>query len=107
MHGVSKQTWRENNYIVRQYSNNNNNNNNQEQTSTTATENQQDDNSSDAEVQQLLYDYRCFKEEIQEAIHDKDYDGINEVDPNREGKYRKEARSEAEVQQSLSDPQSF
>ena len=81
--------------------------NNQEQTSTTTTENQQDDNSSDAEVQQLLYDYRCFKEEIQETIHDEDYNDINEVDPNRESEYKKEVRSEAEVQQSLSDPQSF
>ena len=65
----------------------------------TQTENQQDDNSSDAEVQQLLYDYRCFEEEIQEAIHNKDDIGIKEINPNRESEYGKEARSEVEVQQ--------
>ena len=45
-----------------------NNNNNQKQTTTTTPENRQDNNSSDAEVQQLLYDHRCFKGEIQAAI---------------------------------------
>lgn len=48
-----------------------------------------------------------FKEEIQETIHNKDYNSIEDIDPNSESEYGKETRNEAEVQQSLSDPRSF
>ena len=81
-----------------------NSNTSKERTSTTTIDAYSEDESSEAEVQQLLCDLRCFEEEIQAAIHDKEFDGIDEVDQNRESEYGNNARRAAEVQQSSSDP---
>ena len=61
-----------------------NNNNIDGQTATTTKENYRDDDSSEAKVQQLLYDHRCFGEEIQAAVQDNDYEGIAKEREERE-----------------------
>ena len=71
-----------------------NSNTSKERTSTTTTTSAaySDDESSEAEVQQLRWDYRCLEEEMKAAIRDEDSDDIDEVKQNRESEYGTKAR---------------